>query len=979
MAQETFPTNGVKDKDLIYHAFTNATIVNYKDTLKNATLLIRKGKIEQVGTNVSLPKGCVVRNLEGKYIYPSFIDPFSNYGLPKTEKKKGERGPQFVSNKKGAYGWNEALKPEVDASELFTQNAKSAEELRKIGFGTVSTFQDDGIARGTATLVSLGDDKENELILKEKSSAHYSFKKGSSTQDFPSSLMGAIALLRQTYLDAEWYKKDTQKKETNLSLEAWNNNQGIPQIFEVTDVLEVLRADKVGDEFGIQYIIKGIGDEYQKLTEAKATNATFIIPVAFPKPYDVEDPYEALYLDLPDMKHWDLAPSNPYLLNKEGIPFAFTTDGLDKKKDFFKNIQKAIKYGLPPEEAFKALTLAPAKLLGVENQVGSIKTGMKANFIITSKPVFEERCIIYENWVDGKPYIIDDISKQDLTGKYNLTVAKKLHKLEITTEQDKTKARITVSDSVNIKVEISINRQNISLAFSPDKEVKDQVLLSGLIEGKTLSGKGQLTDGTWVNWKAVYTDELKEKEIEKGIEKEETDSAKVAEFSVGDVWYPFAPYGAKEVPTAEAVLIQNATVWTNTKDGILKDTDVLLIGDKIQAVGKGLTPPKNAKVIDGRGKHVTSGIIDEHSHIAISRGVNEGTQASSAEVRIGDVVNSEDVNIYRQLAGGVTASQLLHGSANPIGGQSTIIKLRWGHVPEEMKIEGADGFIKFALGENVKQSNWGDDQTKRFPQTRMGVEQVYYDHFIRAKEYEKARAKNPNTRKDLEMEALVEILNSKRFITCHSYVQSEINMLMHVADSMGFTINTFTHILEGYKVADKMKEHGAGGSTFSDWWAYKFEVNDAIPYNAAILNKTGVITAINSDDAEMARRLNQEAAKTVKYGGVPEEEAWKMVTLNPAKLLHLDKHMGSLRKGMDADVVVWSDNPLSVYARAEKTFVDGVCYFDLERDKELREEIKKERNRIIQKMIKAKQAGEETQKAEKKEEKLYHCDTMEDF
>lgn len=976
LAQETFPVNGVKDKDVLYHAFTKATIVNYKDTLKNATLLIRKGKIEQIGANVSLPKGCVVHDLKDKYIYPSFVDPFSSYGVPKPEKKKGNDGPQFVSNKKGAFSWNEALKPEVKAAELFTPNAKAAEELRKIGFGAVSTIQTDGIARGTSALVLLGEGKENELLVKEKSAAHYSFRKGTSTQDNPSSLMGAIALLRQTYLDADWYKKNEQKKEINLSLEAWNKNQNIPQIFEVKDLLEALRADKVGDEFNVQYVIKGAGDEYKRVKETKATNATFIIPLAFPKPYEVGDPYEALYLDLADMKHWELAPSNPFFLHKENVPFAFTTDGLENK-NFFKNVQKAIKYGLPQEEALKALTLNPAKLLGVENELGAVKVGMKANFIITSKPVFEEKCIIYENWVDGKPYIIDDIGKQALTGKYDLTIAKKLYKLEISTDKDdKTKARIVVTDKKEIKVGLSISRQNVSLSFSPDSTIKENILLSGTINGKNMSGKGQLTDGTWIDWKATYTGELKEKEIEKGLEKEKTDSTKVEEISVGEIWYPFAPYGSKEQLKQEDVLIQNATVWTNEADGVLENADVLIIGGKIEAIGKGLTPPKKGKVIDAKGKHVTSGIIDEHSHIAISKGVNEGSQSSSAEVSISHVINSEDVNLYRQLAGGVTAAQLLHGSANAIGGQSGIVKFRWGKSPEEMKIKGADGFIKFALGENVKQSNWGDDQTKRFPQTRMGVEQVYYDHFIQAKEYQKERAQAPNTRKDLEMEALSEILNKKRFITCHSYVQSEINMLMHVGDSMGFTVNTFTHILEGYKVADKMKKHGAGGSTFSDWWAYKFEVNDAIPYNAAMMHRAGVLTAINSDDAEMARRLNQEAAKAVKYGSASEEDAWKMVTLNPAKLLHLDDRMGSIKKGKDADIVIWSDHPLSIYAKAEKTYVDGVCYFDIERDEQLREEIKKERNRLIQKMIKAKEAGEETQKAEKKEEKLYHCDTM---
>jgi len=373
--------------------------------------------------------------------------------------------------------------------------------------------------------------------------------------------------------------------------------------------------------------------------------------------------------------------------------------------------------------------------------------------------------------------------------------------------------------------------------------------------------------------------------------------------------------------------------------------------------------------------------------------VNEGSQASTAEVRIGDVVNSEDVNIYRQLAGGVTTSQLLHGSANPIGGQSALIKLRWGATPEQMKFEGADGFIKFALGENVKQANWGSNYRTRFPQTRMGVEQVYYDHFHKAREYEidwenyrtELAALTKRQRKkgelpvpprfDIELEALSEILKHERFITCHSYMQHEINMLMTVADSMGFTLNTFTHILEGYKLADKMKAHGAGASSFSDWWAYKFEVKDAIPYNGALLWSQGITVAYNSDDAEMARRLNHEAAKAVKYGGVPEEEALKFVTLNPAKLLHIDHRVGSLTPGKDADLVIWDRHPLSVYAKPLSTFIDGRRYFSLERDLLLRAKILEERNRLIQLMaLEGTEGG--VRLPGKKKAQHYHCDTI---
>jgi imidazolonepropionase-like amidohydrolase len=454
---------------------------------------------------------------------------------------------------------------------------------------------------------------------------------------------------------------------------------------------------------------------------------------------------------------------------------------------------------------------------------------------------------------------------------------------------------------------------------------------------------------------------------------EKTDSKQKTDTITARVYFPFTDYGQTALPKPEVILFKNATVWTNEANGILTQTDVAIANGKISAIGKNLSV-KNAKIIDATNLHLTSGIIDEHSHIAIYGGVNECTQAVTAEVRIGDVINCDDINIYRQLAGGVVAVQQLHGSCNPIGGQSSIIKLRWGLAPEQMKIANAPGYIKFALGENVKQSNWGNE-TIRYPQTRMGVEQVMIDAFYRAKAYENQRKKNPKlTRTDLELEAIVEILNGKRFISCHSYVQSEINMLMHVADSFKFTVNTFTHILEGYKVADKMKKHGAGASTFADWWAYKYEVVDAIPQNGVLLQKMGITTAINSDDAEMGRRLNQEAAKMLKYGNITEEEAWKMVTLNPAKLLRIDHLTGSIKPGKDADLVLWSTNPLSIYAKPLYTLVDGIIYYSAEKDEQLRKEIKAERRRIITKMIEAKRKGEKTEHKVSEPDPNYHCE-----
>jgi imidazolonepropionase-like amidohydrolase len=499
--------------------------------------------------------------------------------------------------------------------------------------------------------------------------------------------------------------------------------------------------------------------------------------------------------------------------------------------------------------------------------------------------------------------------------------------------------------------------------------------LSGWSEPTGWKGKGQLADGTWIIWTGTRTGDLQAKDAKKpgSADKKE---------ELGKVIYPFTGHGYPALPVTETLLIKNATVWTNESEGVLKETDVLLKDGKISKIGKNLSDA-SAKVIDGTGKHLTSGIIDEHSHIGVSS-IND-VATNSGMVRIGDNIDAENINVYRALAGGVVAVQALHGSANPIGGQSALIKLRWGESPENYKIQGADGFIKFALGENVKRSS--NSSSIRFPQTRMGVEQVYVDAFTNAREYEKkwnaynglSSKEKPlavKPRRDLVDETMVEIINKKRFITCHSYVQSEINMLMKVAEQFNFRINTFTHILEGYKVADKMVAHGAAASTFADWWNYKWEVRYAIPYNAAIMQRAGIVTAINSDDAEMGRRLNQEAAKSVKYAGMSEEDAWKMVTLNPAKMLHLDNQMGSIKAGKSADVVLWNDHPLSVYAKPLKTIIDGKVYFDVEKDELNNKELSADRARLIQKMKNAKKSGMPTQRGEGHSQLDFHCDDV---
>jgi len=975
--QTTFPVNGSFDTRPGMFAFTNATIVvNANQTLSNATLLIKGQTIQAVGAGLAVPKGYVVIDLKGKFIYPSLVDAFTSYGLSETPATQrgfgGQRQSIFVSTKKGAYGWNEAIRPETYVKNIFSTDSKKADELRKVGFGSVNVINRDGIARGVSAAVTLNEGADNSVILKDQSAANYSFNKGTSSNDYPTSLMGSIALLRQTYYDAQWYAK--QKEEYNISLDEFGKQQNIPQIFEVDGWQNVLRADKIGKEFGKKYIIKSTGDEYQRINEVKATGASLIIPLTFPKAYDVEDPAEARNVSLSQMKGWELAPTNPAALEKAGIKFALTAFGLENSRDFWANIRTAIENGLSEKQALQSVTEIPASLLGISDKVGSLEKGKVANFLISSDNLFKNGNIIFENWVQGKRFVVNKMDVSDIRGTYNLTVdGVGALTLKITGTGGGSTAAIerVGADSVKTTANFTRNGDWISINFNLKKNPKGDIRLSGYLTSAnpvTIKGESALADATTGKFTATY------KEAAKETPKKDEPKATLA---LGQVIYPFSAFGSAELPKQETVLIKNGTVWTNEKDGILQNADVLLENGKIKAVGKNLSA-NGAKVIDATGKHVTAGIIDEHSHIAGSGGINEGAQSVSAEVRVADIINSEDVNIYRQLAGGVTTSHILHGSANPIGGQSQLIKLRWGKSPEELKFAGADGFIKFALGENVKQSNFGTGA--RFPVTRMGVEQTFVDEFTRAKEYAKALSvKGNSVRRDLELDAIVEILNNKRFITCHSYVQSEINMLIHVADSLGFKINTFTHILEGYKVADKMKAHGIAGSTFSDWWAYKNEVAEAIPYNGKIMHNVGITTAFNSDDAEMARHLNQEAGKSVLYGNVPEEDALKFVTLNPARMLHIDDKVGSLKPGKDADVVIWTANPLSIYAKAEKTFVDGIAYWDIDKDAQMIKAQQVEKARLIQKMLESKSKGGRMQRPMGDAPRLYNCETLENY
>jgi len=953
-SQDYFIVNdGVKTKNYEYNVFINANIYSSDGIINNASLVVKDGKIQEIGQNLSYPDNSIIHDLNGQYIYPSFVEIHSSLGVKKPQRSSFARSSQYEPKRNGYY-WNDHILSDYNSFNDYKYDQREAKSLRDIGFGVVNSHNSDGVHRGTSFTIGLIDDQnESYRVISEKTAEHFSFTRSlKSNQSYPSSTMGAIALIRQLYYDTEWYSQGNSETK-DLAIEALMENKELPKLFDANDKLNVYRAAKLSSEFDLNFIIKGSGKEYENVRELKQFDNTLIIPVNFPKAFNVSNSQLNEKLNINQLRYWSQAPANLSILEKNGINFTITSSDLKNKRDFLENIRKAIKFGLTEKKALEALTIIPAKSINLGNQIGKLDKGYLANFLITSGPLFDDKTVINENWVKGQRHLIKRTDKINFDGHYNININDNNYKIEVSNSLVKPKTKIK-RDSINIKSKSSLVDDwfNLTIFDSIDGNLSLAQITSKIITSDELNGSGI----NFNNSRFSFSSKNEKNEKEKQIQKNSFSKPKISK--VSNVTYPNVGFGFDNLPNTQSIHFKNATLWTNEKEGIVKNTDIIIDDGKIISIGKNLNTPENFKVIDVNNKHITSGIIDEHSHMGASS-INEGGHNSSAEVSIMDVINPDDINIYRNLAGGVTTVQVLHGSANPIGGQSAIIKLRWGSKIDDMFFKGADPFIKFALGENVKQSNWSGS---RFPQTRMGVEQVFIDHFDRAKEYgdkwtkynslsKRQKSSTNKPRFDEELETLWEILRGDRFVSSHSYIQSEINMLMKVAERFNFRINTFTHILEGYKVADKMKEHGVGASTFSDWWGYKYEVNDAIPYNAAIMHNAGVTVALNSDSSELSRRLNLEAAKAVKYGGISEVEAWKFVTLNPAKLLHLDDKVGSLKVGKDADIVIWSGHPMSLYTKVEQTYIEGGLYFDQEEHKNKIEEIQKEKTDLIKLMF----------------------------
>jgi imidazolonepropionase-like amidohydrolase len=967
----TAPKQGIRENDPRLHALTNARIVTAPGkAIEKGTVLIRDGVIVEAGPAVKIPAEARVWDLTGKTIYPGFIDAYSRLGLPETLQPEPVRPdvdyddpnakPKEVPREsaKGMHTWNAKVTPERKAADYLNLDKKSMRKLRDLGFTSALVVPGRGIFRGSSALIDLQENDVATIVLAPSVAQHIAFDFNRRDDGgYPTSLMGCIALIRQNFLDASWYQAaqeayrknpgTTERPETNASLAALAEQaqRKQPMVFEADDELELLRALRISDEFKLKPLLYGNGYEYRVRKTLAATKTPIILPLDFPKPPEIERPEQAVDYELDELQHWDRAPSNPARLAEAGIPIAFTTEKLEKpEKEFWSRLRLAVRRGLSKDAALAALTATPAEMFGVADRLGTIAPGRIANLVITNGDLFSSEAKVLTTWVDGSYYDTDSAGERDPRGTWEVTSEGKTLPLLIEGELDKLDTKLSGE-----KATVS-TKEDAILLIAPAKlfEKGDgSVRLSGRIAGEAITGSGETPTGATIRWSAkrtaAYTPKKPDEKpspLDKPLDFPET--------------YPAGSFGRVAPPEQpHTVLIQGATIWTSGPQGTIQNGDLLVTDGKIAAVGPGLKVPAGASVIDGKGVHVTPGIVDCHSHTAISKGVNEGSHAVTCEVRIGDVIDATDIDIYRELAGGVTAANVLHGSANPIGGQNQVIKLRWGALPEEMKFADAMPGVKFALGENVKQSNWGDKFKTRYPQTRMGVEQLIRDRFRAALEYDAAQKKKDGLppRRDLQLEALLEIVNGKRLIHCHSYRQDEVLMLLRVATEFKIKIGTLQHILEGYKIADEIAKHGAGGSTFADWWAYKWEAFDAIPDNAAIMHSRGVLTSVNSDSADLARRLNTEAGKSTKYAGMPSDEALKMVTIYPARQLHIEAKTGSLEPGKDADFVIWSGNPLSNYTNVKQTWIDGRKYFDRAEDIEARKTFAVQREALIQKVL----------------------------
>jgi imidazolonepropionase-like amidohydrolase len=953
-----------------FYAIKDVTVVSGAGApIEGATVLLADGLIEAVGTGVEIPADAWVIDGDGLFLYPGLIDALTTLGQKRDE---GSGGGPSGGPGAGSGGAAPVIRgpedrpkttPWVSAADSLGEDER-ADKWRKAGFTATVTSPTDGFFAGQAALINLGGTQANEntkmitrTIVALPVALRINFRSPGRSRGYPGSLMGSLAYIQQVFSDTQHYTAakaayraapvglDRPTYDRTLEVLEAAVEDGTPFLMPGHLGREIDRALALAREYDLPLVVYGGQGAYTRVDALKSSGASVLVSLNWPKEEKDRDPesdtsFRTLY-------HRRLAPTTPGDLAAAGVPFGFYSDGLSTSGEVFKKVRMAIDAGLSDEDALAALTTDPAKIYGVSDRLGTIEAGKIANLVLASDWPWADGAEVKAVFVDGRKYEerkSDEPTEppaSDVSGTWKVNLVTPRGEQEIT-------ADLTMAEDGKVTGEITGERGTTPieegrmsadlLRFKTTRSMGTRSFTSSwslTVEGESVSGSasaGPMSMEVTGDRTAAATEKAKSDEGD-----DEAPAVTLEELqAVMEVYQgPVKKLGS--------FAITNATVWTVSGETIEGGTVVVEDG-KITAVGKDVKVPGRLETIDAEGGHVIPGIIDAHSHIAIEGGVNEGSLAVTSMVAIGDVLNPDSIAIYRALAGGVTSANLLHGSANPIGGKSQIVKLRWGTDAEGLKFEGAPPGIKFALGENPKRSNFRrPGMPQRYPQTRMGVMDVIRQAFTEAEEYRKQwqayeSAKGSSApvippRRDFELESLVEILEGERWVHSHCYRADEILQLMRLAEEFGFRIGTLQHVLEGYKVADEIAAHGAGASTFSDWWGYKVEAYEAIPHNAALMTERGVVVSINSDSGEEMRHLNQEAAKAIKWGGLSEVEALALVTLNPAKQLLIDDRVGSIEVGKDADLVIYDGNPLEVRSVPQKTFVDGDLYFDLAADR----------------------------------------------
>ncbi|MEX0718509.1 MAG: amidohydrolase family protein [Planctomycetaceae bacterium] len=996
-------------------AVTGARIVvRPGETIDEGTLVIRDGVIVAVGKagEVEVPADAQSVDAQGHVVYAAFIDAGTSALVD------GDKRPTPVAGRNIDFGRyilaatppdnRRLLTPEFAVRDGLKREGAKLEAFRKAGFAAAHVVPTGRIASGTGTLISTEDLPLREAVIAPDSLAAFRLY-APGGNEYPSTLMGTTAHLRQAFLDAErdalhreLFEQRTPGVERPVFDEALAALEQVRSgerraLFTVTTRDDIHRALDFAAEREIAATLWGARDAHRAVDRLKKENVDVVLQADFGKEPKIErqpasDKLVAeikppVRVQQEELDRWKRRVGTAAALEEAGVRFAFGSQGLDDPAKLLEAVRTAIEHGLSADAALAALTTNPAAMLGVEHRLGTLEAEKAGHVVVLTGPLEHEQAKVRHLFVDGRQYEYNESAKPvepvkpgekpalQVAGKWNVVIESASGKVPGTLELSQDGARLTgrfVSEQGNGRVAAGkADDAGIELTVSigaGDREV-DLKFTGKLAEGK-LAGELKSPFGAPAPWSAQRDDEKDgagedENPVTIDIAAEEgSDGAKPqaewpTELEADRLRRPFETKGN--------VFIKNATVITGTGE-TLQEASIVVRDGKIAAVGKDVERPEgDIAVIDATGRYVMPGIIDTHSHIMIEGGVNEYTQSVVPEVRIKDAIDTSDVAQYRALAGGTTAARVFHGSANVIGGQDAVVRFKHGEPARAQILDDAPQGVKFALGENVK------GRRDRFPNTRLGVEATLNRAFLEAIDYrrqwnafelaEKKRAAEAKAaggngggekaaspsvlppRRDLRLEALADIVDHKKFIHSHCYRADEILMLLRTARDLGIRVWSLQHVLEGYKIAPEIVAHGASCSTFADWWAYKVEAFDATPYNAALLDEAGANVVIKSDNAELIRHLNLEAAKAIRYGGMPPDRAIQAVTRNAARELGLHDRLGTIEPGKLADMAIYNGHPLSTFSRCEIALVGGEVYYHREGAPTVMSEKQRERSK----------------------------------